>query len=716
MSLTTKTLQKPLLASALLLAGSAVTAGIAQTSHRHAVVSPAQPATDAAADPFFAQPYVDVDEWRDAPVRHRYIHGGFKGTETRFSFYFPDRAHYQGRFFQHITPVPDNENNAQKVSTGEENKIGFSIASGAYFVETNGGGKSVAGFGSKGDATIGAYRANAAAARYSRVVAQSIYSGKRPFGYAFGGSGGAYRTVGSFENTKGVWDGVVPYVLGSSMAIPNMFSIRMHAMRILKDKFPQIVDAVEPGGSGDPYAGLNAEQASALHEVTRMGFPTPSWFGYRTMGVHGFAALYPGIVMADPGYFTDFWTKPGYLGHDHPESFTGARIQYISTIAAPITALEAARQHLDTAIVNGQKNGGVDNAFAALQGEEGKQIVAYRLTGTPPPVDFLGGDLVIQSGPAKGRSATLSRILGDVVVLGVPGPLGAAPTLAPGDTVRVDNSNFLAAQTYHRHQVPGPEYKIWDQFRGADGSPLYPQRPMILGPLFTKATAGSLPEGKFEGKMILVESLWDREAMPWQGDWYRQKVQAHLGAQADSHFRLWYTDHALHGDDMKQDDATRTVSYLGVLQQALRDLSAWVEKGIAPPETTGYRIDDSQVVVPATAAERKGIQPVVTLTANGGERADVAVGQPVRFTGTITVPPGAGSVIAAEWDFDGAGTFPDRSPVRTGQRIVTVNISHSFVRPGTYFPALRGISQRQGDARTPFARIQNLGRVRVVVK
>jgi len=40
------------------------------------------------------------------------------------------------------------------------------------------------------------------------------------------------------------------------MAIPNVFSVRMHAMRVLKDKFPQIVDALDAGGSGDMYAGL----------------------------------------------------------------------------------------------------------------------------------------------------------------------------------------------------------------------------------------------------------------------------------------------------------------------------------------------------------------------------------------------------------------------------------------------------------------------------
>ena len=100
-----------------------------------------QETRSGAGDDEFGEPYVDVDEWRDDPVRHRYVHGGFAGTETRFSIYLPPPEQYEGRFFQHITPVPDSENLAQG-AVGEEDKIGFSIASGAYFLETNGGGTS----------------------------------------------------------------------------------------------------------------------------------------------------------------------------------------------------------------------------------------------------------------------------------------------------------------------------------------------------------------------------------------------------------------------------------------------------------------------------------------------------------------------------------------------------------------------------------------------
>jgi PKD repeat protein len=76
-------------------------------------------------------------------------------------------------------------------------------------------------------------------------------------------------------------------------------------------------------------------------------------------------------------------------------------------------------------------------------------------------------------------------------------------------------------------------------------------------------------------------------------------------------------------------------------------------------------------------------------------------------------------VVAAEWDFDGTGTFPVISKLITAGGTasrVAVNTSYSFAKPGTYFVTLRVTSQREGDAKTPFARIRNLGRVRVIVK
>jgi hypothetical protein len=672
----------------------------------------AQTQSVVAKDTLFNKPYIDADEWREKPVRHRYVHGGFKGTSTRFSFYMPSKEQYQGRFYQYITPVPDSETLSQG-ATGEEDKIGFSIASGAYFIETNGGGITdpAAGFGK--DALIGAFKANAAAAHYSRVVAAQMYGQHRPFGYCFGGSGGAYRTIGSIENTD-AWDGAVPYVVGSPVAIPNVFSVRMHAMRILKDKFPQIIDAVEPGGSGDMYAGLNAEEKDALLEVTKMGFPPKAWFGYKSMGIHGFAALYQGMTMADAKYFDEFWKVPGYFGAKPTESLLKARIQQVSKIKTGISAEEAVKMGLSMWNMAGQARGTADAAWQKQLENGDKLPVAFQLADVLQKVDFLGGDLIIKTGKAAGKKLFISQIVDDKVIFGGADPKVIAD-ISAGDEVQVDNSNFLAAQTYHRHQVPGKEYTVWNQFRDAEGKPIYPQRPMQLGPSFTRAASGELPKGQFKGKVILLESLWDREAFPWQADWYHTKVKENLGDSTDHHFRVWFTDHALHGDNTKQEDPTRTVSYLGVLQQALRDISAWAEKGVVPPANTTYKIEDGQVIVPASAAERKGIQPTMIVKVNGKDCADISKGKSVTFTATVEVPPNAGSIVSAEWDFEGEGTFLVVEKLKSAKQI-TLKTTHTFSKSGTYFPTLRVASQREGDSKTLFARVQNLGRVRVVVR
>ena len=670
-------------------------------------------------DSLFRQPFVDIDEWRDEPVRHRYVHGGFEGTDTRFSFYFPPKDQYEGRFFQYITPFPDNENLSQG-ATGENDKIGFAISSGAYFIETNGGGKTDFTQQSNQDPTIGAYRANAASAEFSRVIAKTIFGGERPYGYAFGGSGGAYRTVGGFQSTDGVWDGVVPYVLGSPAAIPNVFTVRMQAMRLLKNKLPQIVDALEPGGSGDMYAGLNDVEKSALEEVTKMGFPPHAWYGYKDMGIHGFLVLYQGVCFVDKYYFEkDFWNKPGYLGHDHPELFAKDRIQKVTKIKSIIGYNEAVETGL-TEEASEKDRGSADTAWKNT-GDNGEKPEGYVLEDVLPKVYFVGGDLIIKTGKAEGTILQITKIMGNKVALAPTNPLDKLAVIKPGDEVQMDNSRFLAVESYHRHQDPGPQYDVWNQFRDKEGNPVYPQRRKLLGPMFTQAASGSLPTGKFKGKMILLGSLMDREAFPWQCDWYRQRVVENLGDQADDNFRLWYTEHALHGDAASQlDDPTHAVSYIGVLQQALRDLSAWVEKGIEPAATTNYEIVDGQVIVPATANERKGIQPTVVLTIDGRKRADISAGETVSFNAVVQIPEGQGKLVSAACDFDGSGDFKhviDLSKVKQSEdgSCVEITIQHTFNEAGTYFPTLRVAANRHGDNDSSFARIQNLDRVRVVI-
>src|SRR3546814_19962992 len=48
-----------------------------------------------------------------------------------------------------------------------------------------------------------------------------------------------------------------------------MFNVR----RLLRDKLASVIDATEPGGSGNPFEGLNAYERAALADLYRLGFP-----------------------------------------------------------------------------------------------------------------------------------------------------------------------------------------------------------------------------------------------------------------------------------------------------------------------------------------------------------------------------------------------------------------------------------------------------------
>lgn len=664
-------------------------------------------------DVVFQSAFIDIDEWRETPVRHRYVHGGFTNTDTRFSFYYPEKDSFEGRFFHYITPLPMSETVSQGAD-GADDKIGFSLQNGAYFVETNTGGRNQA------DATIGAFRANAAAAQYSRLLAMEHYSScDRPFGYAFGGSGGAFRTIGGMENTDGVWDGAVPFVVGSPMAIPSVFTARMYAMRVLKDKLPGIVDAIEPGSKADPFDGLTKEESAALNEVTKLGFPLHAWYAYKTLDMHGLIVLFPTIQMMDASYFTDFWTKPGYEGYRPPASLLNAIVEYQSPIKQILYSDTVQDSALASLFKESKSRGLADDAFRDLVGNAEPGIpLAIELENIPQH-DLLGAEIYIRSGEHAGRKLAVKQFIGNFVVLSsdpmVGGDKGLLKSIRKGELVEVNNKNILALQTYHRHQVPEDGYSAWDQFRDENGEPIYPQRPMLLGPLFTQGASGTVPTGKFNGKMIVLANLHDTEAYPWQGDWYFQQARSHLGESTDGRIRLWYTDHANHNDATKQLMPTHTVGYLGVLQQALLDLSKWVEQGIEPAASSNYEIVDAQVHIPESANERAGIQPVVLLTANGKKRAEVSVGEAVQLTAQVSVPENKGFITSVEWDVSDTGHFVSSAEIEAKRVRHAFEHTHVFDAPGTYFITVKVAAEREGDSRTPFAQVYNLDRVRVVV-
>ena len=160
-----------------------------------------------------------------------------------------------------------------------------------------------------------------------------------------------------------------------------------------------------------------------------MGFPPRSRFGYKTMDVHAFTAFYQGMVMVDQSYFTDFWTKPGYLEFDPPESLKKARLQFETTIAAPLDEDAAVARGLPGVRIPGTDRGPADAAWRSALGDGNKRPVAFNLGSTPPQVGFLGGDLVIESGAAMGKRLAVLLLRGN--------PHGSARRNAPATPVVV---------------------------------------------------------------------------------------------------------------------------------------------------------------------------------------------------------------------------------------------------------------------------------------
>jgi PKD domain len=228
--------------------------------------------------------------------------------------------------------------------------------------------------------------------------------------------------------------------------------------------------------------------------------------------------------------------------------------------------------------------------------------------------------------------------------------------------------------------------------------------------------------GHYEGKLLWIHHTHDSSLWPSQGIIYEGAVNQCQGAKAAAEkFRLQWTQNAEHiGSAMLPSSplrATNTwlIDYMPVIEQGLFDLARWVEEGVAPASTT-YQYVDGQVQLPASAAERGGVQPVITsVTANGSDRAEVSKGATVTLDVTAEVPPEGGKIVSVEWDFDGSGTFPFRHEVNGTDTAVGFSTTHTYEQPGTYFATARVRSHRDGDVTATTRLLENLASARVVV-
>ncbi len=313
------------------------------------------------------------------------------------------------------------------------------------------------------DREIHHYGASVATARHSRLVAQEMYGDPPHHGYIWGGSGGAGRTIAILEHAPDLYQGAVVYIL-PHVAQQVLCAAVANAARVLGDSLASVVDATAPGGSGDPFAGLDAEQRAALADAYRVGFPRGAEDQIYPVSI-ALNGVVPGLVDFDPGYFDDFWTEPGYGGSS--ESLRTARIQSTHAVERVLTAAD---------VVASPAVDDMDPyqylAVAGIARTRPDMPVGVVVDGLPADA-AVGAWLTVTSGAASGRELISLGGGGDVIVAagGRRNMSIGFEDVEPGDEITFDNSHYLAYTHFTRHQHE--DYPEFGSF-AVDGVPDLP--------------------------------------------------------------------------------------------------------------------------------------------------------------------------------------------------------------------------------------------------
>ncbi|WP_165215034.1 hypothetical protein [Schaalia sp. ZJ1691] len=580
------------------------------------------------------------------PISAHVISGHFGEEKFSFSLYFPDKAQWQGRFFQYIYPLTEQ--------APPDSMLQANLEAGAVTVHV------------QGQVGHDGYRFASAVAKLARERIATYYSvdDEAIYGYLYGPSGGSYQTIGAAENTQGIWQGYIPIVLGTPASIPNNFFMRAFARFVLADDADKIRDAIRKGEK----PALSPEKRAVFDEVTSLGVPLSAWEKSDYLlgqtfddGLLGFGQTVRSI---DPTYSDDFWTKDGYLGAERSSLGDVIRRKHVAE-EFTVTHVEA---------------------------DESGTVRAVHIKNFPREASTEG--LEISWKDRGGLTGTMDAESG---VLTFTGDTQELATLAVGDTLRFDNSWNIALRAYYRYQVP-PQSDIrpYDALRQSDGQPLYPQRHVHLGTMMSRSLAGSNHSGQFEGKMIAVSNLNDTDAFPWHADWYSHRIE-NSGSDNHQNFRIYFNENADHleGEVDEQDD-TYKVSYDPMVRQALVDLARWVEQGIEPAPSSAYSVEGGQVRL-ASSMDHGGIQPSSLLTVDTGQSSNGKVirartGRSIAFNLQARGATTQDIISSLEWNVQGRGGWEVRA-IEPG-RSVSDRYHVSFTQPGTYRVTARIASKR----------------------
>jgi hypothetical protein len=284
------------------------------------------------------------------------------------------------------------------------------------------------------------------------------------------------------------------------------FACMFNVQRLLRDptKALRLIDSMQPGGSGDLFAGLAGHEREELASLYKQGFPFGDEFMIFTpMGqIWLWTSIADLLVEQDPSYFDNFWTSPGYVGHDLPEAVTPDVITQTVTVDRVITP----RDILTDPAFAGPEYMLMRGMAGIMAGDAARldQPYAVQLSELSGDGYRLGAGLEVLTGDAKGRQLYCMTTSGDVLAGGGHGEADREKFtgVRPGDEIRVDNRKFLAFCYFHRHHLMDDS-----QFDGlrVGGKPIYSQHPVpLMSPLM-----GVSYTGRYSGKLLWIHHTHD---------------------------------------------------------------------------------------------------------------------------------------------------------------------------------------------------------------
>ena len=308
------------------------------------------------------------------------------------------------------------------------------------------------------------------------------------------------------ENTTGVWDGVQPQCIGTSIdAQYHSFYWQAHyTMAIPKAKRDAIAAAAAPGRHGRHLCRAQRGREIRPERVSRGRIPARN---HRQPLQQAHAAVDPiDIRLVDPTYEDDFWSKPGYAGANPPNYLKAAKVDGFATI----TGITRNAAGVPTAIQ-------FDPATVPALGTTGDNYLEYYVYGADGKTRLIDPARSLGAPPENKRRfsliGNLDKATGKLTLTGTNSQV-LLDALKVGSKIRVNNRFILAMYFYPRHSnIAG--IRSHDQYRNADGSPKYPQRKDLSALVHSnyRTMGGRIETGEIKTKMMIMEGMADQPVL-----------------------------------------------------------------------------------------------------------------------------------------------------------------------------------------------------------